>query len=263
MSLRRILPFILINVVVSTAVVLAILFWWDNRLQSTAGGELPLVQEPQNSAEAADPSVDQTLAQSQPTLTPVVTEGPPQHVVQPGETLGSISELYDVPLDDIMTANGLTNPNIISVGQLLTIPINGLPQPAAVAEATLTDPNVIPTPIGTVALPAGTFDIEISQVLGVGDVATEAVQIRNVGSSSVALQNWRIADQDGFFYTFGQLTLFGDGAGILVHTGSGQDSVTEVYWGLDSAVWEVGELITLLDAEGDIAATLTIQDFSE
>ena len=159
-----------------------------------------------------------------------------------------------------MTANGMTNPNLISVGQQLVIPINGLEEPTPIPEPT-DDPNVIPSPIATQPSSEGDdFVVEISQVAGAGEVAAEVIQIRNTGSSSVALQNWRIADQDGLFYTFGQVTLFGDGAGILLHTGQGQDSATDFYWGLTESIWERGELVTLLDANGNIAATFTIPD---
>lgn len=260
MSFRRMLPFILINIFVSTAVVLSILFWWDNR-QSGEQTDLAVVSD--QTAPLATSTLGATNGQTEPqsqfTSTPEPTEAPPLHVVQPGETLGSISEFYDVTLDDIMTVNGLTNPNIISVGEQLIIPINGLPEPTAVPAEATQDPNVIPTPIDTQPPPEnGEFIVEISQVTGVGELAAEAIQIRNVGSSSVALLDWKVADQDGFFYTFSQLTLFGDGAGIILHTNSGQNSATEVYWGLETAVWDSGELVTLLNADGAIVDTFEI-----
>ena len=44
------------------------------------------------------------------------------HVVRPGETLTSIARMYGVSVDDIVAANGITNPNLIYVGQRLRIP---------------------------------------------------------------------------------------------------------------------------------------------
>lgn len=257
------LPFILINVVVSASVALAILFWWENR-QADVSTAVPLAQESVSVPVGSTPgSGTAEAAVSAPTeVVPEATEAPPIHVVQPGDTLGSLSEFYGVPLDDIMAANGMTNPNLISVGQQLVIPINGLldltPEPEPTVETTAVDE--IPTPIATEPAPGGEAIIEISQITGVGDLAAEAVQIRNVGSSSVALQGWRIADQDGLFYTFRQITLFGDGAGILLHTESGQDTATELFWGREAAVWQPGELITLLNADGAIVATYTIPE---
>ena len=46
------------------------------------------------------------------------------HIVQPGETLWSIASRYGVAPQAIMRANGITNPNAISVGQRLFIPVS-------------------------------------------------------------------------------------------------------------------------------------------
>jgi hypothetical protein len=67
-----------------------------------------------------------------------------------------------------------------------------------------------------------------------------------------------VADEDGHVYTFGQVTLFGDGAGVLVHTETGQDNSTDLYWGLEEPVWESGEVVTLLDAGGEAQATFAV-----
>ena len=44
------------------------------------------------------------------------------HVVRPGENLSSIARMYGVTVDEIASANGITNPNLIYVGQRLLIP---------------------------------------------------------------------------------------------------------------------------------------------
>ncbi len=44
------------------------------------------------------------------------------HVVQPGETVYAIARRYSASLGAIVSANGLLNPNLIFVGQRLTIP---------------------------------------------------------------------------------------------------------------------------------------------
>ncbi|MCP5096341.1 MAG: LysM peptidoglycan-binding domain-containing protein [Chloroflexi bacterium] len=254
MSFRRMLPFILINVVVSAVVVLGILYWWENRddgVITAVGVETAVSTTPLPSdATAAAPVV-------QPTETSEPEDEIPIHVVQGGDTLGTISQFYDVPIEDIMAANNMNNANLISVGQQLIIPINGLATPIPDPTAT-TAPNTLPTPIATEVVETGDSLIEISQVIGVGELSAEAVQIRNVGSNPEALLAWKLADQDGNFYAFGQVTLFGDGAGILVHTQTGQNGATEVYWGQAEAVWESGELVTLLNANGEIVTTYQI-----
>lgn len=47
---------------------------------------------------------------------------PARHVVQAGENLFRISLRYNVTMDAIMRANGIVNPNLIFVGQVLVIP---------------------------------------------------------------------------------------------------------------------------------------------
>lgn len=44
------------------------------------------------------------------------------HVIGSGETLGRIALRYDVSLDELMSANAITNPNAIIAGSLLVIP---------------------------------------------------------------------------------------------------------------------------------------------
>jgi LasA protease len=44
------------------------------------------------------------------------------YVVKSGDTLGQIAQRYSVGLDSLVQANSLVNPNLLSVGQVLTIP---------------------------------------------------------------------------------------------------------------------------------------------
>jgi LysM repeat protein len=46
------------------------------------------------------------------------------HVVQYGENLASVAQEYDIKLDELMSINGITNPDVIYVGQRLLIPGN-------------------------------------------------------------------------------------------------------------------------------------------
>ncbi len=45
------------------------------------------------------------------------------HVVKTGESLWQIANSYRVPLEPIITANGLTNPDVLVVGEALVIPM--------------------------------------------------------------------------------------------------------------------------------------------
>lgn len=63
------------------------------------------------------------------------------HTVRPGETLTAIARRYGTTVQAIAQANGITNPNFISVGQQLRIPGTSAPAPT-----TPTTPS--PTPVG-------------------------------------------------------------------------------------------------------------------
>ena len=57
-------------------------------------------------------------------LTPVLADDPTPrtHIVAAGDTLLAISRQYDVSVDELMAANGLDDPNLIYIGQRLSIP---------------------------------------------------------------------------------------------------------------------------------------------
>ena len=57
-----------------------------------------------------------------PRVLPTPRVDPGQHIVQSGDTLGTIAQQYGVSLEALMQANGLSDPNLLSVGQELTIP---------------------------------------------------------------------------------------------------------------------------------------------
>ncbi len=68
---------------------------------------------------ASTPSGAQT---SDDATASVTSDGSVIHVVQPGEGLFGIAELYGVSPDEIMVANGMSDSNMLRVGQELVIP---------------------------------------------------------------------------------------------------------------------------------------------
>lgn len=68
-----------------------------------------------------DPSI-QTPTPDAPRSIPTLRSAAIEHVVQAGDTLGKIANRYGTSLESIAAANGLTNPDMISPGQLLLIP---------------------------------------------------------------------------------------------------------------------------------------------
>ncbi len=58
------------------------------------------------------------------TLRPGQTLVIPTYIVQNGDTVGNISRYFGISEDDLAEGNNLRNRNIISVGQVLVIPVN-------------------------------------------------------------------------------------------------------------------------------------------
>jgi D-alanyl-D-alanine carboxypeptidase len=96
-----------------------------------------------------------------PVATPVPTA---RHEVAPGETLRLIAERYDVPIEELIAANSLLDPDLIGVGAVLTIPgvtpdeAAGTTAPApppvlAQTAATSESPKPAPEPVPTVPGP--------------------------------------------------------------------------------------------------------------
>jgi len=115
-----------------------------------------------------------------PTATPleVATETPTEapsatvraqviHVVQPGESLSSIARLYGVTYQAIMEANGMTDPNLLRVGQELIIPTPGEAATETPAETPTEAPTATPVSlIVHVVLPGETLS-SIGRLYGV------------------------------------------------------------------------------------------------
>ncbi|GAP15461.1 protein containing lamin tail domain [Longilinea arvoryzae] len=112
------------------------------------------------------------------------------------------------------------------------------------------------TPASVAQAPAGDGKITIENVFGVGDYQTEVVEITRDADTDLVLTGWKLRDENGHEYTFPNLTL--KKGAIRVYTRSGTDSVIELFWGQKQAVWEAGELVALVDAQGTLQASYRI-----
>ncbi|PSP66455.1 endonuclease [Halobacteriales archaeon QS_1_69_70] len=83
---------------------------------------------------------------------------------------------------------------------------------------------------------------------GRGDIDIEAIEPDPAGNDSENLD-------DGNTYTFGTVLLVRGGE-VTLHTGSGTDTVTDVYWGRSSPVWDNGgENVTVRNPDGQVGTT--------
>ncbi|MBI3242481.1 MAG: LysM peptidoglycan-binding domain-containing protein [Chloroflexi bacterium] len=251
MNWRRLFFYLILNAIVSAAVTFSVLAIWDATHSEPAAiaTHTPIPQPPL--------AATQVAAQTQPPLIQA-TVTPTLYEVKGGDTLGSISLDFDVSVDDILAANGLTDPNALSVGQILVIPVGGLPKVTATAEALINPEgtSVTPPPTGTSVVQQGVPQLAIRAVVDPGNLATEKVTLVNLGGP-VELAGWTLRDDQGNVYPFPVLSLFQGGA-INIHTGLGRDTVTDLYWGQGGAMWQAGETATLVDPQGQTHTTFLI-----
>ncbi|MFB6235788.1 MAG: lamin tail domain-containing protein [Halopenitus sp.] len=65
----------------------------------------------------------------------------------------------------------------------------------------------------------------------------EYVVFENTGDAALDLGGWTVADETGKTYTFLEGFTLDAGATVTLHTGSGTDTDSDLYWGRDSPVW--------------------------
>ncbi len=107
---------------------------WNNMHGSTAlslGQEL-YIPAKSEVGRTPTPHVDLTVF---PTMN---SEGKFYHIVEDGDTLWSISELWNIPLNDIYQVNGLNSENSIGLGWEIEIPVTPTDTPTPTETPTLT-----------------------------------------------------------------------------------------------------------------------------
>jgi len=115
------------------------------------------------------------------------TPRPATHVVQRGENLAMIAQKYDVPVLDLMAANGISNPNLIKVGQELKIP--GGESPPAPTEAPTTTSTATLAPTAVLTATAGLTGTAVAYEFAAPALLTPANGQAVEGAEDVLL-NW-------------------------------------------------------------------------
>ncbi len=130
--------------------------------------------------------------------------------------------------------------------------------PAAPAAAAVLTPTAQAPAAPAATLPsADTPVIEIQNVFGAGDVKTEVVRLRRLGSGELQMTGWTLKNDDGLTYTFPELLLYADGA-VELYSRPGADSVIELHWNLQQPAWGSGMTASLYDTEGNLRASFKI-----
>ena len=215
----RIFFFLFLNVLISACVTIGVLIYWERSLSSQSTGVLTFIQENYLTQSTPTPlSEPETAPSPQPTATPSFFV----HQVQPGETFEDIAEEYNMSVEELIAVNGFSKSQPLGDGEVLRIPEH---------------------PRGVVV---------IDSVIGQGDLETEKVLLKHRGEGEFSLVGWQLSSKDGNTYEFPQvpeLVLYKNGA-VYVNTKTGADTVIDLFWGLDEAVWKSGGTVTLRDPQG-------------
>jgi competence protein ComEC len=133
------------------------------------------------------------------------------------------------------------------------------------ARATITGTQVT-TPVATdggtttTASPAGSLAVAQINADAAGDdrenLNDEYVVFRNTGSETLDLSGWTVSDEAGQTYTIPSGTTLGPDKTITLHTGSGTDSETDLYWGSGSPIWNNGgDTVRVTNSQGEVVLT--------
>lgn len=133
----------------------------------------------------------------------------------------------------------------------------------ATATAGAVTPTPSPTPTITLAPTAVDAQIEITEIVGRGDITREQVVLFNSGAT-VDVTGWTLQDTNGNVYTFPDGLLFFSNAPLRINTraDSGDEETPIVkFWGRDTAVFgEPGDAVLLFDADGEAQAVLRLDE---
>jgi LysM repeat protein len=226
-SWKRLLFYLVLNVIVSACTVLVVLFAWDQ-----LSGPIPrdLLPKALQSFSPQSTPIPTSLPAEIPAAQAVPTEEFLVYQVQEGDTFESLAEEYGISVEELIAVNGFTKSQPLGPGEVLRIPIH----PAA--------------------------GVIIESVVGAGDLDSERVHLEQQGAAEVSLVGWRMEDEQEnifIFPQFPQLILYPRGA-VNVYTKAGSNTVIEIYWGLNQPVWGSGETVTLKDPQGNVVGTYKV-----
>jgi LysM repeat protein len=267
---RSILVLIVVPAVISLLVTLLVLYIWDRQQPPVTTIVLPTYGPtsqlpPRVTQSASRPggtpggegsSAEVSGGEAEGDVIPPGCENP-THVVASGEVLGTIAEQYSVSVADLIALNQLIDPafdpDFLAVDQELVIPVCGIPTPTLTLTPidTPIPTRVVPTPIPTATeLPPGTIRMVIAEVINPGDITSEAIEIANEGSP-VDLEGWTLSNGRDDEFVFPPFRLFSGGR-VAIHTGVGENTPIDLYWGLNEPVWQVGDTAALFDPDGKL-----------
>jgi len=186
------------------------------------------------------------VAQAPTTAPPSTAETASQPVPAP-DAQAQVAATAPVPQPqaDALPANALAP---------LETPVAAAAEPTSAAVAPIVTATVAqPAPAAAASTAA---NVRISTVVYPGQRTREAVVIVNEGDQ-VDMTGWTLSNPRGQTYSFGSVLLFKDSF-INLHTTSGVDVPTDLFWNRDEAAWQAGDVATLKRGE-ETVATFTVK----
>ncbi|MBK8899721.1 MAG: LysM peptidoglycan-binding domain-containing protein [Anaerolineaceae bacterium] len=90
---------------------------------------IPLPQATAETIVVRPETTEEITATPTVTATATLTRTAVTYVIRPGDTLATISNRFEVSVQELAEVNDITNPNNITVGQVLVIPDQAVPTP--------------------------------------------------------------------------------------------------------------------------------------
>lgn len=154
------------------------------------------------------------------------------------------------------TPQSVLVPAATEPGQVAAAPAEpNAAQPAAPTDVAAAAP-IAATAGVTTAVNAAPAKVRISTVIFPGQRTREVVVIVNEGDQ-VDLTGWTLSNPRGKVYTFGNVLLLKENF-INLHTSSGVDIPTDLFWNQEEAVWQVGDTATLKRGD-EVMATFEVK----
>ena len=127
-------------------------------------------------------------------------------------------------------------------------------EPAGEPQLSNQEPTLTPEEVKITADGMLTLD----GVFGVGAYNMEYILIRNNSEASLNLLGWQVSTPQGNIYDFPALTL-NQGGAVKLFSKSGSNSVIELFWNADDALWSPGDQVNLIDPSGNLHVSYQIQ----
>ena len=115
----------------------------------------------------------------EPGILQLLKDTPPRvssYTVEAGDSLSALAARWDVSVDELAATNGITNPNLIAIGQRLVIPHRGVGRGAAPAAAA-------PAPAAAPAAAGGSYTVQPGDAVWTlarqWDTTVEAIALAN------------------------------------------------------------------------------------